>query len=144
MRLNLPTFEPKINQADNGPMLFDPIRKIWVKLTNEEWVRQHIIFLLISKFGIAKSLIAVEKTLNFNNLKKRYDICVFNNNAQPILLIECKAFDIELKQQTILQIITYNQVLDVPLLWISNGIKHMTFKKNTQNHFELYSDELIF
>ncbi len=143
MRLNLPAFEPKINQSPNGPQIFDPIRKIWVQLTNEEWVRQHIINTLTKHIGISRNLIAVEKTLQFNTLKKRFDICVYNNEAKPILLVECKAFDIELSQQTILQIITYNQVLQVPVLWISNGLRHMTFKMNVNQNFEFHSDDLM-
>lgn len=139
----MPAFEPKINQNPNGPQIFDPIRKTWVQLTNEEWVRQHILNTLTTHIGISKHLIAVEKTLNFNTLKKRFDICVYNNEAKPILLVECKAFDIELSQQTILQIITYNQVLQVPILWISNGLRHMTFKMNANQNFEFHSDDLM-
>lgn len=139
----MPAFEPKITHSPNGPQIFDPIRKTWVQLTNEEWVRQHILNTLTTHNGISKHLIAVEKTLNFNTLKKRFDICVYNNEAKPILLVECKAFDIELSQQTILQIITYNQVLQVPVLWISNGLRHMTFKMNANQNFEFHSDDLM-
>jgi hypothetical protein len=143
LRLNLPAFEPKINQSPNGPQIFDPIRKTWVQLTNEEWVRQHILNTLTEHMGISKNLIAVEKLLHFNTLKKRFDICVYNNEAKPMLLVECKAFDITLSQQTILQVFTYNQVLQVPVLWISNGLRHMTFKMNAEQNFEFHSDDLI-
>ncbi len=143
MHLNLPAFKPQIKEGSKGPLIFDPVRIKWVNLSNEEWVRQHIIHYLIEELKISKNHIAVERLIEFNARKKRFDICVYNKEAKPVLLIECKAFDVSLSQETVHQILTYHQSLPVSILWISNGIKHFTFQLNTTGEFEFMSDALM-
>ena len=143
MHLSLPAFKPLIKEGAKGPLIFDPVRKKWVNLSNEEWVRQHIIHYLIEDLKISKNHIAVERLIEFNGRKKRFDICVFNAEAKPLLLIECKAFDVALTQETIEQILTYHQSIPVSNLWISNGLKHFTFQLNQTGGFEFKSENLI-
>jgi hypothetical protein len=143
LHLNLPAFKPQIKEGTTGPLIFDSVRMKWVSLSNEEWVRQHIINYLIEELKISKNHIAIERLIAFNGRKKRFDICVYNNEAKAQLLIECKAFDITLSQQTIHQILTYHQSLPVSNLWISNGLQHLTFQLNEKREFEFRAASLI-
>ena len=143
MHLNLPAFKPLLKEGAKGPLIFDPVRMKWVNLSNEEWVRQHLLNYLIVELKISKNHIAVERLIEFNARKKRFDICVFNTEAKPLLLIECKAFDVALKQESIEQILTYHQSIPVSNLWVSNGLKHFSFQLNQTGEFEFKSEDLI-
>lgn len=124
MQLNFPAFDFKISDIDGKSYIFDIIRKKNVLLTPEEWVRQHIVRFLIEN-NYPPSLISVERQIKFNQLKKRFDILVYNNQAKPILLIECKAPEVKLCQETLNQIALYNTQFKVDYLFISNGLKHL-------------------
>lgn len=124
MQLNFPAYDFKISEMDGKSYIFDIIRKKNVVLTPEEWVRQHIIRFLIEN-EYPQSLISVERQIVFNKLKKRFDILVYNNNATPLMLIECKAPDVKLSQETLNQIALYNTQFKVDYLFISNGLKHL-------------------
>src|SRR6478609_2076005 len=89
--LNLPTFAYKVKHVNGKPHIFDIIRRKFVTLTPEEWVRQHFIHLLITEYGYPKSLFAVETGLQYNTLSKRTDIMVLSGESLPFLLVECKA-----------------------------------------------------
>ncbi|MFY8019597.1 MAG: type I restriction enzyme HsdR N-terminal domain-containing protein [Bacteroidia bacterium] len=145
MKLNFPEYSFRIIKEKESLKIFDPIRKKYVVLTPEEWVRQHVIQHLILDCKIPPSLIAIERAFEFNHLKKRFDILVFNNQAQPSILVECKSFDIELSSETLMQISTYNQVFNVRNLWISNGIQHHSFQLNESSNgfIHLSSEKLI-
>lgn len=122
--LNLPKAEFKIKSSENTLYIFDIIRKKYVVLTPEEWVRQHVIHYLINIKGYPKSLIAVEKQLIINTLKKRFDILVFNTKGLPDLIIECKSPSINISQDTFDQIARYNLKLNATLLMVTNGLVH--------------------
>ena len=122
--LNLPKAELKIKNSENTLYIFDIIRKKYVVLTPEEWVRQHIIHYLINSKGYPKSLIAVEKQLTINTLKKRFDILVFNKQGLPGLIIECKSPSTNISQDTFDQIARYNLKLNAALLMVTNGLIH--------------------
>ncbi|HPE87865.1 MAG: type I restriction enzyme HsdR N-terminal domain-containing protein [Bacteroidales bacterium] len=122
--LNLPTFEAKLKNTKSGPEIFDPVRKKFVALTPEEWVRQHVINLLIFYQGVPAGLIAVEKSFMYNSRIYRADIIVYTNTLNPLLLVECKAPAATLSQRTYEQAFKYNLVMKVPYLWITNGIKN--------------------
>ena len=121
------------------------IRKKWIILTPEEKVRQFILHRFINEHGYPQKYISVEKTLKVNELSKRYDIVVFNQELQPKILIECKAEYIELKEKTLQQIAIYNIKLQVPYLMVTNGNTNFYFhikdETSTQiNGFPTFED----
>jgi hypothetical protein len=101
--------------------LFDDIRKIWVKITPEEWVRQNFIQWLILEMKYPSAMIAIEKELTLGVLKKRFDALIYNRNHEPWMMIECKAPEVDLSEKTIMQILRYNMAIPVPFLVITNG-----------------------
>jgi hypothetical protein len=128
MKLNFPEYPFRIIKENDTLKIYDPIRKKNIVLTPEEWVRQHVIQYLIHECKISAALIAVERAFEFNHLKKRFDILVFNQQGKPHLLVECKSFEVDLNSETLMQIATYNQIFKVNHLWISNGLQHHSFQ----------------
>ena len=122
--LNFPKFDYRFKSTENKVSIFDIIRKKFVVLQPEEWVRQHCVHYLISKKNYPKSLINVEKELTINGLKKRYDIVIFNPDGSIFLMIECKAPKITINQKTFDQIARYNLKLNATFLMVTNGINH--------------------
>lgn len=139
MHLNLPTYQIKITKQLDKPFIYDEIRRKYVSLTPEEWVRQHIINYLLNHKKFSKSLIAVERKLNYLNSFKRFDILVFNNKAEADILIECKAPNVNLNNETALQISIYNQQYKANIIIISNGLKHFAWKLNENMEYESFS-----
>ncbi|QFZ55781.1 type I restriction enzyme HsdR N-terminal domain-containing protein [Oceanihabitans sp. IOP_32] len=135
--LNFPKFSFRLKSSENIISIFDCIRKKFVVLQPEEWVRQHCIQYLIKVKGYPKSLINVEKELIVNTLKKRYDIVIFNSNGSIHLIVECKAPSITINQNTFDQIAQYNLVLNASYLMVTNGLNHyycqMDFKNERYN-----------
>lgn len=130
MQLNFPTYNFKIERQDDSLKIYDAFRKRWVVLTPEEWVRQHVLAYLVQTKNYAASLLAVERSLTYNTRKKRFDILVFNRQAEPFMLIECKAPEVKLSEDTLMQICTYNTVFNVPFLFVSNGLVHILYALN--------------
>lgn len=128
-KLNFPEVEFRFQKNEKGSMqIFDIVRKKFVDITPEEWVRQHIIHFLIQYKQVPASMISIEKQLILNNTKRRTDIVVFNSLLKPLLIIECKAPHIEINQLTINQALRYNLELNVPAVFLSNGLQHVFFK----------------
>ncbi len=126
--LNLPDHGVKTKHAPEGDRIFDPVRRAWVALTPEEWVRQHVLNYLAQDLGCPLSLIAVEKRMELNRLVKRTDIVVHGTDGKPLLLVECKAPHIKLDQAVFEQAARYNTVFKMPLLLITNGMVHYCCK----------------
>ena len=122
--LNFPKFEYRLKSTENKVSIFDVIRKKFIILQPEEWVRQHCVHFLINDRNFPKSLINVEKELTLNGLKKRYDIVVFNPDGSIHLVVECKSYNINIDQSTFDQIARYNLQLDATYLMVTNGINH--------------------
>ncbi|WP_439151877.1 type I restriction enzyme HsdR N-terminal domain-containing protein [Winogradskyella sp.] len=122
--LNFPKFEYRFKSTENKVSIFDVIRKKFIILQPEEWVRQHCVHYLINGKNYPKSLINVEKELRINDLKKRYDIVVFNPDGSIHLIVECKSHTIAINQDTFDQIARYNMVLDASYLMVTNGLNH--------------------
>lgn len=122
--LNFPTYQFRFKNTENKQYIFDIIRKKFVLLTPEEWVRQNTIHFLIYFLNYPKSYINVEKQLKINNLIKRYDIVVYLPKGDLFLLVECKAPEIIISQKTFDQIAQYNFVLNAKNLMITNGLQH--------------------
>lgn len=123
-QLNLPAYNFRIIKKNEKPFIFDDLRKKFVALTPEEWVRQHFIRFLIEVKHYPASLIAIEKQLVINGLKKRCDAVVYSRNAEPLMIIEFKATTVSIAQQTFDQAAVYNSKLKVDYFIISNGLKH--------------------
>ncbi|NRD19970.1 type I restriction enzyme HsdR N-terminal domain-containing protein [Winogradskyella eckloniae] len=122
--LNFPKFEYRFKSTENKVSIFDVIRKKFIVLQPEEWVRQHCIHFLINDKNYPKSLINVEKELTINGLKKRYDIVIFNPDGSIFLIVECKSHSIKIDQTTFDQIARYNLVLNAMYLMVTNGLNH--------------------
>ena len=121
LRIQYPPANFRIRQQNDVDEIFDPVRKRWVLLTPEEWVRQNFIAFLRENCSIPFSMIGVEKKLKVGELSRRFDIVVFANTGQPWLLVECKAMDISLGPKTISQVLSYVSSLACPYFIISNG-----------------------
>ena len=127
--LNFPSVEFRFQNNDKGTLqVFDIIRKKFVDATPEEWVRQHIIHYLMVHKQVPASMISIEKQLILNKTKRRTDVVVYNNALKPLMIIECKAPQIEIDQLTINQALRYNMELNVPAVYLSNGLKHIFLK----------------
>jgi type I site-specific restriction endonuclease len=138
--LNFPAVDFRFQKNEKGNLqVFDIIRKKFVEATPEEWVRQHIIHYLINHKEVPASMISVEKQLLLNKTKRRTDLVVFNSNLKPILLIECKAPEIEINQFTVNQALRYNLELNVASVFLSNGLNHV-FIKIDQNTPEILKE----
>ncbi len=122
--LNLPTYSFKIKSELQRKLIFDSIRKKYIVLTPEEWVRQNFIRYLIEEKGYPASLIAVEKKVNVNLLPQRSDIVLYNSNANPVMIVECKSAKIKITQDVFNQVARYNMKLRVPFLVVSNRLRH--------------------
>ena len=125
--LTLPPFDHKITETEGKNFIFDIVRQKNIVLTPEEWVRQHVIHLLISSYGYSRSLFQVEKGTTYNSLQKRTDIVVFNREGKPHLLVECKAPEIAINQYVIEQASRYNKTINAPFLAVTNGLKTFCF-----------------
>jgi hypothetical protein len=123
LTLNLPAFNYRIKHEQGKVWIFDGIRKKFVVLTPEEWVRQHLIHYLIHDLRYPRSLIKLEHTMQYNELAKRSDVVVFDRQGSVWMLIECKAPDIALSADVAKQIVTYNKVLDAQYLVVTNGMQ---------------------
>ena len=127
-KLNLPEYSFRIKTTEGKSFIFDSLRKKFVRLTPEEWVRQNFVQFLIAEKKYSVSLIAVEAGVNVNNNPQRADLVVFNRSGNPLLVAEFKAPEVKINQQTFDQIVRYNMELKVPFLIVSNGMQHFCCK----------------
>ena len=122
--LNFPAYDFRLKSSENNTYIFDVIRKKFVVLQPEEWVRQHVVNYLSIDKKYPISLINVEKQLTINQMKKRYDIVVFTPDGKITLLVECKAPKISVTQNSFDQIARYNMQLRAEYLMVTNGLEH--------------------
>lgn len=130
--LNLPSYDIKITQKDGKTFILDVLRKKYVALTPEEWVRQHFVHYLLEHKGYPQGLLANEVQLNLNGTKKRCDSVLFGNDMKARMIVEYKAPSIEITQAVFDQITRYNMVLKVDYLIVSNGLSHYCCKIDYQ------------
>ncbi|HEY0030387.1 MAG TPA: type I restriction enzyme HsdR N-terminal domain-containing protein [Bacteroidia bacterium] len=140
-QLNLPPYQFKMKQMPDCIRIFDVFRKKYVLLTPEEWVRQNFLQYLVLEKNFPASLIAVEVGLKYNQLQKRADVLVYDKQGAPFLLVECKAPEIKITQDTFDQIARYNMVFKVKYLVVTNGINHfccsMDYTNNSYQYLEI-------
>ncbi|MGB5436477.1 MAG: type I restriction enzyme HsdR N-terminal domain-containing protein [Maribacter sp.] len=127
-RLDFPVYDFRFKNSENKVYIFDVIRKKFVVLQPEEWVRQNAVQFLLHEKKYPKSLINVEKQITVNNIKKRYDIVVFDTMGDIALLVECKSPQIAITQATFDQIARYNMQLNAKYLMVTNGLQHFYCK----------------
>jgi hypothetical protein len=127
-KLNLPDFNPTLRKEEGKVWIFDIIRKKYIVLTPEEWVRQHFIHYLIDKFKYPRSLFKVESSLTYNKLQKRSDIVIHNRQGKPWMLIECKSPVIKLTQKAFNQVAVYNMTIGARYVAVTNGMAQFCFE----------------
>jgi hypothetical protein len=123
--LNFPSYEFKIDRISGTLKIFDIVRKKYVKLSPEEWVRQHALHYMIHDQGYPRSLIKIEAGLRYNKMLKRSDIVVYRNTGEVFLLMECKAPTVKINQKTFDQLSIYNQHYKATHLALTNGLEHI-------------------
>ena len=141
-QLNFSKYQFRFKNSENKIAIFDEIRKKFIILTPEEWVRQHVVHYLFAEKSYPKSWINVEKQIKMNGLTKRYDVVVFNPDGSIFLLVECKAPEIKISQQTFDQIARYNLALKAEYLMVTNGLEHYFCQMDFENERYHFLQEL--
>ena len=142
LALNLPGFTPKIVEKEGKRIIFDFIRKRYVTLTPEEWVRQHFVNFLINFKNYPKELLANEVQVKLNRTSKRCDTVAYNHFLEPLVIIEYKAPTIPITNAVFKQIVRYNMVLHVKYLIVSNGLNHYCCKIDYINQSYCFLEEI--
>tara|TARA_B100000886_G_scaffold127116_1_gene85668 strand:+ start:561 stop:1004 length:444 start_codon:yes stop_codon:yes gene_type:complete len=141
-KLNLPLFEFKIKKENNNTIIFDKIRKKWIILTPEEWVRQNFISYILDK-NYPKSLINCEKVFYINKVSKRYDIVVYDSSGDVEILVECKSYDVNLIKEHFDQVMRYNLELKSKYVIVTNGLRHFYFEFDESEKIYKQKKDLI-
>ena len=131
------TFDFKFKKDKDKFFIYDLVRKTYLLLTPEEWVRQNLIQYLLQVKQYPAALIGIEKEIALGELKKRFDVLIYDRNHQPWMMIECKAMDVELTEKVLEQIIRYNMSVPVPYLVISNGSYSYAWTKQENKLFSI-------
>ncbi|HEY3370028.1 MAG TPA: type I restriction enzyme HsdR N-terminal domain-containing protein [Prolixibacteraceae bacterium] len=141
-KLNLPEYSFRIKTTAGKSFLFDALRKRYVRLTPEEWVRQNFVQFLIVEKKYSVSLIVVEAGVKVNNNPQRADLVVFDRSGIPVLVAEFKAPEVKISQQAFDQIVRYNMQLKVKYLIVSNGLDHFCCQINYEDNSYVYLAEI--
>lgn len=129
-QLNLPTFDVKVENEK----IFCVIRKKWIVLTPEEWVRQHFLNLMINHLNYPKGMMRLEQNLKYFKNEKRSDIVLQSRDAGIFMVVECKAANVPIDQKVVNQISTYNKILKGKYLVVTNGLKHFIWVNNQDKY----------
>lgn len=124
LQLNLPTFAAKVSLRNGKRVIFDEVRRRWVALTPEEWVRQHFVHYLIDRKGYPSALVANEVAIRVEKTAKRCDTIVYGRSLEPLMIVEYKSAAVEITRAVFDQIARYDMALRVPYLAVSNGLRH--------------------
>ncbi|MEO0469101.1 MAG: type I restriction enzyme HsdR N-terminal domain-containing protein [Bacteroidota bacterium] len=136
MKWAFPIVELPIEQRDNQNWVYDPVRRDWYVLQKEEEVRQQLLHFFLSEKKVPRGLIAVEKEIRYNQMRKRFDVVIYGRDGKPFILCECKAPDVPLTPDTLNQIARYNAVIKAPHLLITNGLYYLFFSQNANGRYE--------
>ena len=124
IHIDFPEPSLRTRAGEGGRMeVFDVVRRRWVRLTPEEWVRQNMLTWLIGVKGYPLSLIAVEKTIRLGPLTKKFDILVYDGSHFPWLMVECKAMDVPMTEKVLMQVLRYRISVPAGVLVVTNGIE---------------------
>lgn len=141
-QLNLPDYQFNIKSNKKGYLILDTLRRRWVALTPEEWVRQNFVRYLIDDRQFPAALMNNEISLTQNGIKRRCDTLVADQNGNPLVIVEYKAPSIEITQKTFDQIVRYNMVLKAQYLIVSNGLSHYCCKIDYENNSYSFLKEI--
>lgn len=133
-KLNFPGIKLRGRRVADEAQIWDAVRGMWLVLTPEEWVRQHLISYLVSHCGVEPHAVVCEYPVTLNGQAQRADVVVVDRQGQPFLLAECKATDIRIGQQVLDQAARYNSVLGAPYLVLTNGLTHYCFRHTEQGY----------
>ena len=140
--LNLPPYPIKLQEKDGKRMILDFLRRKYVALTPEEWVRQHFVHFLVDHKGYPQGLLANEVELRIGDKRLRCDTLLYNKEARPRMIIEYKAPTVALQQKTFDQISIYNHLLKADYLIISNGLQHYCCKMNIHQRSYCFLEDI--
>ena len=141
-KLNLPLYHFRIKNENGKEFIFDELRKKFIRLTPEEWVRQNFIQFMLNEKNYTASLMAVEASVNINNNPLRADLIVYGKNGYPAMTIEFKAPSVKISQETFNQIVRYNMKLRVKYLIVSNGLSHYCCQVDYENNKYSFLQEI--
>lgn len=139
---NLLVYDFKVREDNGKRFIFDSIRKQYVRLTKEEWVRQNLIRYLVEEKKFPPSLMCVEKTLKLNNTTKRADVVIYKPATTAKMIVECKSPEIKIKQDTLDQAARYNMTLSVDYLLLTNGMEHFCLKLDYYEHAYVFLHQI--
>ncbi|MCH1608274.1 MAG: type I restriction enzyme HsdR N-terminal domain-containing protein [Flavobacteriaceae bacterium] len=142
IKLNFPDYQYSIKSKENKSYIFDPIRKKWLVLNPEEWVRQNCVQFLINEKKFPIGLLQVEKKIEVFNTVKRYDLVVFNTEKKISLLVECKSPSVKITQEAFDQIARYNTVIQSEYLMLTNGLDHFYYQMDFKEKKYIYLTDL--
>ena len=126
--IKYPPIRPRAKKVGTTTHIWSPVRKAFLVLTPEEWVRQHIVAYLTSECGFAPQTIVEEYPVSLNGTAQRADIVVLDNKAQPLLLVECKAMEVAIDEAVLAQAVRYNSVVKARYIALTNGVKSALFE----------------
>lgn len=129
IKIDYPRYNFRIENRAGRECIFDVVRKVWVSLTPEEWVRQNFLQYLLQTKQYPAALMAVEKEISLGDLCKRCDIVIYNRDGKPLVIVECKAMEVELGEPVLEQILRYNLSLPAKYLIITNGVNCFAFER---------------
>ena len=122
--LNLPVYEFRVQEIGGKEMIYDSFRQKYVRLTPEEWVRQHFVQYLVQEQGVPKSLVAIEMAFTSQGMRRRADVVVYSREGRPVLMVECKSPEVAIRQEVFDQVARYNKVVKAEYLVATNGLVH--------------------
>lgn len=125
--LNLPAYAARLREHSGRREIFDEVRRKFVRLTPEEWVRQHFVQFLIRQQGVPEGLVAIEMGFADHELRRRADVVVFDRTGRPLLMVECKAPTVEIRQDVFDQVARYNRAVQARYLIVTNGHAHFCY-----------------
>ena len=140
--LNLPTYEFRTTERNGKRMIYDPLRDRYVRLTPEEWVRQHFVQYLIQELDVPGGLVAIEASFQYQDQPRRADAIVHDRHGDSLLLVECKAPRVSINQDAFDQCARYNIVLEAPYLVVTNGHIHYACAIDFEDRSYSFLDDL--
>ncbi len=140
--LNFPHYQFEIQESDGRHVIFDGLRKKWLQLLPEEWVRQHVVQYLIQERDVPAGLIGIEKGFQFQGMQRRADLIVHDRQGAPVLMVECKAPSVKISQDVFDQVARYNMVIHAAYLFVTNGLQHYCCKIEADTRQYTFMHEL--
>lgn len=140
--LNLPSFDFRLKKESTGICIYDVVRRKYVKLTPEEWVRQHVVHFLLTQKHYPLSLMNVEVGMEIQSMRRRADIVCYNSQADVLLVTECKAPEVKITQEVFEQIAQYNMCLKARYLFVSNGLTHFACEINAEQKSYMFLENV--